>query len=414
MVIKRGNIMTEEHIIENDEIENDGMEDWNNDMVEDMAEAETPPDLSSLTVYSRDWTVETIYSQIQQGNIDLDPTFQRRHAWQEDKKTRLIESLITGMPVPEIVLAEDVEEERSFLVIDGKQRLLTIAGFINPEKFEYWKKAELEKKQLTANKDLGGLTFEEMEKDPTKETERRKFLNADMRCTIVVPRHRSSAVLYDIFYRLNSGSVPLSSQELRQVLNKGAFADYLMDITDKSPAIHRVLRLNGPDARLRDIELILRFIVFAMFRDEYKGNLRKFLDDKMEHITENWKGYNEEVKQVYSDFNRAIEKLGEVLGSQSIGRIHPSSGKRGGRFNKALFEVEAYYFMQLNDEVIQSKKEQFTTEFEKFYEKNPAFGDSIRTSTSDPERYATRYTLFCDFINKTFETDIPVLPLPKK
>ena len=125
--------MTEEHIIENDEIENDGMEDWNNDMVEDMAEAETPPDLSSLTVYSRDWTVETIYSQIQQGNIDLDPTFQRRHAWQEDKKTRLIESLITGMPVPEIVLAEDVEEERSFLVIDGKQRLLTIAGFINPE-----------------------------------------------------------------------------------------------------------------------------------------------------------------------------------------------------------------------------------------------------------------------------------------
>ena len=405
--------MAEEHVIENNEIENNEMENWNDDMIEDMAEAETPPDFSSLTVYSRDWTVETIYSQIEQGNIDLEPKFQRRHAWQDDKKTRLIESLITGMPVPEIVLAEDIEKERSFIVIDGKQRLLTIAGFINPEKFEYWNKAELEKKQLTANKDLGGLTFKQMEKDSAKEAERRKFLNADMRCTIVVPRHQSWDVLYDIFYRLNSGSVPLSSQELRQVLNKGAFADYLMKITSESPAIHRVLKLNGPDPRLRDIELILRFIVFAIFRNEYKGNLRKFLDDKMKYITKHWTERKGQVEQVYSNLNRAIEKLGEIFGIENIGRIYPS-GKRGGRFNKALFEVEAYYFMHLEDEIIKGKEELFTTEFEKFYENNPAFRDSIRTSTSDPERYATRYKLFCEFINKTFETDMPVFPLPKK
>ena len=154
-------------------------------------------------------------------------------------------------------------------------------------------------------------------------------------------------------------------------------------------------------------------MVFVLFSNEYKGNLRQFLDDKMEYITEYWEEYSEKVKRVYSDFNRAIEKLEEILGGENIGRIDPS-GKRGGRFNKALFEVEAYYFMHLDDEIIKNKKEQFTTEFEKFYEKNPAFRDSIRTSTSDPERYATRYKLFCEFINKTFETDIPVFPLLKK
>ena len=403
--------MAEEHVTENNETENDEMDNWNDDMIEDLIQTGTPPDFSSLRVYSRDWTVETIYSQIQQENIDLDPKFQRRNAWNDDKKTRLIESLITGMPVPEIVFAEHPEEKRSFIVIDGKQRLLTIAGFINPE-IGYWKKAALIGKQLSLRDDLDGLTFSQMKNDPVYMDEFRAFQNADVRCTVVDSDDQSWDIFYNIFYRLNSGSVPLSSQELRQALNKGQFADYLMTITSKSPPIHRVLRLNKPDPRLRDVELILRFMVFAMFRKEYKGSLRRFLDDKMKYINEHWEEYKGRVEQVYSDLNKAIEKLGETLGSANIGRID-SAGRLGGRFNKVLFEVEAYYFMHLDDEIIKNKREQFTTEFEKFYEKNPAFRDSIQTSTSNPERYATRYKLFCEFINKTFETNIPVLPLPK-
>ena len=400
--------MAEEHVIEDDE-----MEDWNDDMIEDMAQAGTPPDFSLLKVYSRDWTVETIYSQIRQGNIDLNPKFQRRNAWNDDKKTRLIESLITGMPVPEIVFAEHPERKRSFIVIDGKQRLLTIAGFMNPEEFEYWRKPALIGKELTVNKDLGGLTFKQMKDDSAYEAERRAFENADVRCTVVVSNDQSWDVFYNIFYRLNTGSVPLSSQELRQVLNKGPFADYLMEITSELQPIHRVLKRNEPDPRLRDVEMILRFIVFVMFSEDYDGNLQGFLDDKMGYITKHWEEYSKTVKQVYSDLNRAIEKLERILGGENIGRISPS-GKLGGKFNKALFEVEAYYFMYLDDEIIKSKREQFTTEFEKFYEKNPAFRDSIRTSTNNPEQYATRYKLFCEFINKTFETNIPGLPLPKK
>ena len=138
-------MMAEEHVTENNEIANDEMDNWNDDMIEDMAQTGTSPDSRSLTVYSRDWTVETIYSQIEQGNIDLNPQFQRRYAWNDDKKTRLIESLITGMPVPEVVFAEHPEKKRSFIVIDGKQRLLTIAGFMNPEKFEYWKRQSLKR-----------------------------------------------------------------------------------------------------------------------------------------------------------------------------------------------------------------------------------------------------------------------------
>ena len=363
--------MAEEHVIEKNERENDEMDDWNDEMIEDMAQARTPPDFSSLRVYSRDWTIETIYSQIQQGNIDLDPKFQRRNAWNDDKKTRLIESLITGMPVPEIVFAEHPEKKRSFIVIDGKQRLLTIAGFINPE-IGYWRKPALIGKELTLRHDLDGLTFNQMENDPTYENELRAFQNADVRCTVVDSADQSWDIFYNIFYRLNTGSVPLSSQELRQVLNKGPFADYLMDITDKSEPIHRVLRCKVPDPRLRDAELILRFMAFVIFSSEYRGNLRRFLDDKMKHITEHWKEYRGRVEQVYSDLNLAIAKLEEILGSESVGRIYPPS-KWGGTLNKTLFEVEAYYFMQLDDKDTNGKEARFKAELERFCGENASF-----------------------------------------
>ena len=405
-------MMAEEHITENNEIANDEVDNWNDEMIEDMAQEETPPDFSSLRVYSRDWTIETIYSQIQQGNIDLDPKFQRRNAWNDDKKTRLIESLITGMPVPEIVFAEHPEKKRSFIVIDGKQRLLTIAGFINP-KIEYWRKPVLIKKELTLRHDLGGLTFRQMENDSTYANELRAFQNADVRCTVVDSADQSWDIFYNIFYRLNTGSVSLSSQELRQVRNKGPFADYLMDITEKSQPIHRVLRCTVPDSRLRDAELVLRFMVFVMFSDEYRGNLRRFLDEKMKYITENWTEYKKRVEREYANFNRSIEKLEEILGNENIGRIYPPS-RWGRTLNKTLFEVEAYYFMRLEDKHINGKEQHFKTELEKFCADNTSFRESIQIATTNPERYATRYKLFCEFINETFETNIPVLPLPKK
>ena len=100
---------------------------------------------SDVIVYARDWTIETIYNQINIGNIDLNPKFQRRNAWNDVKRSQLVESIIIGYPIPEIVLAEDPSKKRSFIVIDGKQRLLTIAGFVDNEKYKYWDTPRLKK-----------------------------------------------------------------------------------------------------------------------------------------------------------------------------------------------------------------------------------------------------------------------------
>ena len=75
-------------------------------------------------VTATDWTVETLISQLNKRNIKLDPSFQRRDAWTIRRKSEFIESLFLGLPVPQVVLAESKEKKGSYIVLDGKQRLL--------------------------------------------------------------------------------------------------------------------------------------------------------------------------------------------------------------------------------------------------------------------------------------------------
>src|ERR1700730_9237920 len=75
-------------------------------------------------INSADWTVETIIQQIDKGNIELNPDFQRREAWHNPRKSQYIESLILNVPVPQVVLER--KDRRKFIVIDGKQRLLAL------------------------------------------------------------------------------------------------------------------------------------------------------------------------------------------------------------------------------------------------------------------------------------------------
>ncbi|MBA4211225.1 MAG: hypothetical protein C0454_16995, partial [Parvibaculum sp.] len=237
-------------------------EGWNDDIAEDLS----PGDFRDLVVFSRDWTVETVVSQIRKGNIDVEPDFQRRNAWNDGKRSLLIESLILGIPVPEIVLATAPDNPKSFIVIDGKQRLLAILGFIDPDFAASWDKPRLQGLQVRV--DLNGKTYEAISKDDLDDG---RLLNADVRCA-VISNYAADDVLYHIFYRLNTGSVPLSTQELRQSLNKGPFSKLLAQTTDHVRPIHEVLRLSSPDKRLRDAEILLRFIAFHIYGDRYRGN----------------------------------------------------------------------------------------------------------------------------------------------
>ena len=377
-------------------------DDWNEELEQEVS----AQGVESLVVYSRDWTVETILRQVEQNNIDLNPGFQRRNAWNDLKRSRLVESLVIGIPVPEIVLAEDVSKKKSFIVIDGKQRLLALAGYKWPDKYASWDKPVL--RGLNTRTDLNNVGYSELEK---KRDDYRQLINADMRCT-VISNYKSNDVLYDIFYRLNTGSVPLSSQELRQVLNRGPFAEFLIGSTNVTLPLHGVLSLSGPDNRLRDAEILLRFIAFSLFGTQYGGNLTPFLDGSMKTINEDWGKFKPVVDGLLGELNMATTRLGHTFGMKLVGRKF-SNNNWEGRFNRALYEVEAFYFSRLPEAAFQAVDAgTVRTAFESFCGGTSEFLDSIETSTKNLQRYRRRYELFQGFVNGVFGTTINHVPLP--
>jgi hypothetical protein len=385
--------MSEETILDSEIIE------ANKEIIDDISLVLS----ENIKTYSRDWTVETIYNQIEQGNIDLNPKFQRRNAWKDEKRSLLIESLILRLPVPEIVLAESHYEKNKFIVLDGKQRLLTIAGFINHDKYKYWDKPVL--KDLKMKPELNNSTYEILKNSSNNEAYR-AFQNSDIRCTVVF-NQSTDDILYEIFYRLNSGAVPLSMQELRQSLRKGGFSDYLMECTENIGPLHEVLGLSQPDKRLIDAELVLKFISNRIRLTEYGGNLKKFLDDTLVFLNKEWETKEQTVKELYAEFNSGIENLKSTLGNAGIGKYFQET-----RFNRNLFDVQVYYFSQLTEvDLTHVNKSAFIMSYQSISNQDSDFRKTLTSSTNTKKNVALRYDIFRNIINDSFLKYFPqILP----
>lgn len=365
-------------------------------------------DTSGIVVYSRDWTIDTILKQIEMGNIDLNPAFQRRNAWTDDKRSKLIESIMMEYPIPEIVLAEDKNKKKSFIVIDGKQRLLTIAGFKYHDKYQYWKTPKL--KDMMVLKNLQGFKYENISENVDL---LRTFENGSLRCT-VINNYKDDQVLYDIFYRLNAGSSPLATQELRQVLNRGKYADFLIDITnDGTNPVQQVMSLDKPDPRLRDVEVILRLMSFLRFAPSYQGNLKYFLDTTMSDFNSIYESDLNIINDLYNKVLKTIELLLCFFDSpQLLGRKYVNNDYER-RFNRVLLEVEVFFFSHLlDDDSIKMKKDMFITSFKSLCQ-NKDFAETLVTSTKNMENYKTRYTMFQDMINTSFNLTLDVNPFKR-
>ncbi len=361
-------------------------------------------DYSEVKILSREWTVETIYSQIKQGNIDLNPKFQRRSVWQDSKRSKLIESILLNVPIPEIILAE--RGNKTYVVIDGKQRLQTIAGFINPEQFPIWKSAKIKGKNI--HESFVGKTHSDI---ISNNELNRSFYNAPIRCAVVF-NFNSDDILYDIFYRVNTGAVPLSPQELRQVLHPGPFSDFLIDVTNELIPLQEAMKLDKPDIRLRDAELLLRYITISLFPQDYKGNLKAFLDDKLGFVNQHWAEYEARVKNIFHHFNSALTELGKRLGSiHYVGRkanLTNGNVRFESRFNKVLMEVEAYFFEQIVKRNIPSSPshmDELRREIAQLCQ-NPEFVSAIGDTTKGLKEYQTRFVMMEESISRIFQIQL--------
>jgi hypothetical protein len=352
-----------------------------------------PEDVSGIVSYTLDWSVQSLLERIGK-TFDLNPSFQRRDAWSGSRKSAYIESLMLGLPVPQIVLAEDQTRKGQFIVLDGKQRLITMKQFAAPD--SQFKAIRL--RRLEFLKELNGKSADQLRKSPDA-TEWLESLLAQPVRTIVVRNWGKPAVLYQIFVRLNQNSVSLSPQELRQALFPGGFTVWINNRSAESLAIRRARRLKGPDFRMRDAEMLLRFVAFHRRLEDYAGNLREFLDEECRIGNLEWGKSSSEFEAIANTCEEAIDRTMLVFGGDTSFLRYEQDGYIR-RFNVAVFDLMTaiYSSPELTREVIEENATAFRMEFERLCVEDHTFQDSIKSTTKTPEATATRIIRYAEAI----------------
>ncbi len=359
-------------------------------------------DFSSIAISASDWTTETIVSQIDKGNILLSPDFQRRDAWDIPRKSRFIESLILGFPIPQIVLAESKAKKGSYIVLDGKQRLLSIRQFFaSADEAESYKKLTL--KGLDLKRDLNNKTIEALRETPEFLNDIASLENQTIR-TVVIKNWGDERFLYHVFLRLNTGSVPLSPQELRQALHPGPFVNFLEKSSTESSELREILKIKSADFRMRDSELLLRFFAFSGFLENYKGDLKNFLDSTCKYYNERWLGCEEEVNRQYENFIASHATIKEIFGNHAYRKW---TGKHyETRFNRAVFDVMILAFSHADTrETARGHYE----EIEQAYKEiccEPAFLTAVESTTKSMDATVNRLSIWYAKLNSLINSGL--------
>ncbi|TGL63506.1 DUF262 domain-containing protein [Leptospira sarikeiensis] len=289
--------------------------------------------IGEVRTESIDISCNEIMSLIENKEMVIQPDYQRLFRWSDEQKSKLVESIILELPIPEIYVVEN--EDGIFELVDGLQRVSSITQFVNPE--------ILNLDGFTLNgcdliDDLNGNQYEDL---PLRLKLRLK--RAVLR-TVIIKRQSKKQLRYQMFKRLNTGGSNLSEQEIRNVTarmigeNGKEFYDFLKKMSDY-PAFQICIE-TLPDTEISkkmDEELILRFFAAKNFLAQYRGNIANWLNEYMESILlkGNIFNYRKEEKIFVDTFTL----LSNSLGAASFVRY--KAGRPLGSLSPAYYEAVA-------------------------------------------------------------------------
>jgi hypothetical protein len=258
---------------------------------------------------------------------------------------------------------------------------------------------------LTILKDLKGFDIKKLETQRADLFD--AFENHTIR-TVVIRNWELEDFLYTLFLRLNTGSVPLSPQELRQALVPGPFVDFVDVVSGESPGLRHLLGNKGPDRRMIDAEITVRYLGFRLSPISYRGNLNVFLDGVCKTFNERWDGSEEIVRAELGAMEEAIRAAEKIFGADSA--CHKWSGTKWERsFNRAIFDVQ---IGALVDSEVREKSlaaaESLLERFMKLCVEDAAFSRAISTTTKSLEATRERFTRWYGVVNDTTESQLEI------
>lgn len=314
-------------MIQPEEYENNLFSPDDAEDVEDETEGDktVAPVRYEITSFGIDFDVEGVFRRVKRGEIFM-PEFQRNYIWRLPEASRFIESLLLGLPVPGIFLAQEPDSGK-LLVIDGQQRLKSILffynGVFNPLLDE---KTQRVFRLLGVQEEFEGLAYEDLD-----ERDRINLDNSVIHATVVrqdTPLDNDSSTFH-IFERLNSGGRRLYPQEMRCAIYHGDLINKIKSLNEYDNWRNVFGKVNP---RLKDQELILRFFALYFNENGYKRPMLEFLNA---FANKHRKTSATFLKHASDIFTSTIDAFESALGRSAF-RL-----QTGRAFNAAVFDSMA-------------------------------------------------------------------------
>jgi hypothetical protein len=293
--------------------------------------------------------------------LDIHPEFQRFYHWSVGQKSRLIESLLLGIPIPPIFVFQ--RSDGVWDVVDGLQRLSAIFEFVGIlrdesrnlkpplilEKTKYlpslehvaWDSSNLSKHETLQTIQNSLIEDENSQPKTLTESQRLRIKRARIQLLILL-KESDERARYDLFQRLNTGGSSLSSQELRNCILISTnlhMYEWLRRLSHNENFTSCVSLTDRAIDEQYDVELVLRFLVFRNLDDEALtniGDIADFLTEKMENMAFS-KDFDMEKEGRY--FTETFELLARTTNSNSFRRYDPAKGRFLGGFLASAFEA---------------------------------------------------------------------------
>lgn len=204
------------------------------------------------------------------------PDYQREFIWEVERKSKFIESILLGIPIPYFFFADILGRME---VVDGSQRIRTLEEF---------QRGKLKLKGLEKLTLLNGMTFNDL-----PSIRRRRFLNKGLKA-IFLGENTDGMSRHDLFERINTGSDELKSAEIRKGAYAGAFWDFIKECSENELFKKLCPISDKVGLRAEGTERVLRFFAYSDTLDGYKGRVTEFLD---KYMKKSIKTFNDDVKE---------------------------------------------------------------------------------------------------------------------
>ena len=261
----------------------------------------------------KDFPLSTIREMFDDGDIITNPDYQRDFVYSPKQSSKLIESILIGIPIPTIYLCQ--ENDETWSVIDGQQRITSFVHYLE-NKFPLSGLNEL--------KELNGLYFKDMEKNIQK-----KLKSSSLSAICILKE--SQELKYEIFARLNQGSVSLKPQELRNCIYRGSYNDMIEELAANK---HLPTLFHDENKRKQYQERILRFFALRNF-SEYKTNFMQTMNNYM-YAHQN--ADDTEITYCKNLFNRTIDIIKQILGNTAFSAVNRDNEKFMTKFSGSVYD----------------------------------------------------------------------------